>query len=801
MLRSNNIRRQPPLPLVVHVRQLGHVPTIQESTKVIIRRIRKAERDERMDLTNALTPVRSYMGGFTRPTEIRASKWFPGGEYAATGKQYEEPSAFAYEPHTVFLLESRYDIKYGVGRKDHPAHIVAVCRTADFEKVLQMFNSDNPPSECIEFMDNARWPFLQQKRSQPVKWWDSQEERQEVLQDLEDNPAKNLSSQTVQSALQVASQESEQEELLAKKEFRRHLAQTAAVAARVSEEQKLTGTAYEIRTQQHKVPFELEFDDGTVAHPSGFVPPTPADKQQDPEYHLSPHPFSRVASELRRLQTTTVNEHHSDSLVPRIEQWKALKERQEKEGTEGLMSTLTTGIISGVVSANTKSRDAKIPTEISGVHDNAVAQPAQHASGFVPPTASMARGGTDARTSVVKGKHSDSQVPEAPERPPTFASGDSTVHYHSDKAVLTAGESESGIPTTNNVDELRSRYFELIKEEPFWRPLIALTVSTRPIAKTLARLSRGLSKGVPFFAAVDPEDRKAQASFASRLRSLRVTRMRTIATEMAQLMAGARGGPIGVRFDEQSRGRGIDGEGLDEPIPWNKRVIGVAIGKWYPLADELAESFKIVGDQEVAKVSENGDNKPPFLIYQVDDRGQPVGENVPELPWSEMDKMNDAVREGLQARAIVNKMERAMAYRHPTKRLSVKLAHKGAEEVKNIPDVMRAIGDIRNPITIRFVSTEETRQKHSSPRENEVWDAQAIAALKERVERFYAVHRENIALATTTRAAGVIYPPVRLEGPQLVESHEEYELSREEEQWVNKNQPETDEGEEDDEQR
>ncbi|KAJ3719679.1 hypothetical protein DFJ43DRAFT_1031844 [Lentinula guzmanii] len=758
----------------VSVRYVSTI-TNKESSKIIHRRIEKAERDERMDLTAALTPVRTYMAGFTRPTDLRASNWFPGGPYATGGKTYEDPSPFAYEPHTVFLLESHYDIKYEIGRTDSPAHIVAVCRTGDFEAVLKMFNSRRTPNDCKQLMDNAHWPWLISKKAKSVKWWTSDEERLETLQDIGDSSAAIVGQQTVQDALEQASLDNDDEELRAKKEFRRHLSQTAAVAARVSEEPQLSNIATDIKPLQGKIPFEHEFEDGTVAHPSGFVPPTPADKQYDPEYHLSPHPHSRVATELRRRQMETVNEHHSDSLVPRIEQWKALKERKDEEG--GLMSTLTTGILSGGVSAATEPRDAKIPTEIHGVHNKAIVQPMQHPSGFVPPTPRMSRGEFDARTSVVKRQATISgETPDSPERPPTFVSSDP---HHVD-------EVESAIappPESDKHKQLRDKYFEFIKDEPFWRPLIALTVSTRPIAKTLARLSRGLSQGRPFYSIVTPDDRKARASLAGRLRSLRVTRMRTLALEMAQLLAGARGGPIGVRFDEHSRGRGIDGEGLDKPIPWEKRVIGVGIGQWYPLADELTQSFKVLAEKEVIEAYQSGNDtttKPPFLIYQFDDHGRPIGE-VPEFPWPALDMMNDEVRMGIQALGIVTKMERLLSRDPPAgKVLSVTVDHKNpSSSSSKYPDLIEAISDHHTPITICFVDELQSLTKAA-----ELRAGYARTALKKRIDSFYREYTGSIALAKTMRASGVIYPHSERDFTKtLVNSRETYQLAPDDEYW------------------
>ncbi|KAI0028649.1 hypothetical protein K488DRAFT_73604 [Vararia minispora EC-137] len=52
--------------------------------------------------------------------------------------------------------------------------------------------------------------------------------------------------------------------------------QTNAVAARVNEDRALRDLTFGVRPRDEKVPYECVHADGTVAHPSGFVPPTPA---------------------------------------------------------------------------------------------------------------------------------------------------------------------------------------------------------------------------------------------------------------------------------------------------------------------------------------------------------------------------------------------------------------------------------------------------------------------------------------------------------------------------------------------
>lgn len=366
---------------------------------------------------------------------------------------------------------------------------------------------------------------------------------------------------------------------------------------------------------------------------------------------------------------------------------------------------------------------------------------------------------TDARTSVVRGQNSDSgDAPEAPERPPTFASGD-TNHNHTGKQVDPKSPYVSEKVRAAEIATLRKKYLEHIKDEPFWRPLVTLTCSTRPIAKTLARLSRGLSQGKPFYAVIEPEGRKHKLSFASRLRSLRLTRMRTLGVEMAQLFAGVRGGPIGVRFDEHSRGRGIGGEGLEKPIPWEKRVIGVGLGEWYPLTPEFMDSFhvlaKTIPPVVEATGKDKGKSKPPLLIYTVDDYGRPTGD-VPELPWPAMEReITPEIQRGLSARLVLKYMERMLEIKPPVdKELSLYTS-------SPIPPSKIAssnlIGNHRVPITARFVLVNEPPFPPASGI-HEVRNTWARNALYQRIESFCSEYANEIAIGASIRTSGVIYP-------------------------------------------
>ncbi|KAF7323160.1 Histone H4 [Mycena chlorophos] len=120
-------------------------------------RVAKAERDERVDITRMMTPVKTYLGGFTRPKILSSSRWFPGGRFLVEGRKYEKPSTEAYTPHTVYVLESRYDIRQERGRTEAPEYIYGTCREFELPAVLAHYNSYRAPKNVLEWMDNARW--------------------------------------------------------------------------------------------------------------------------------------------------------------------------------------------------------------------------------------------------------------------------------------------------------------------------------------------------------------------------------------------------------------------------------------------------------------------------------------------------------------------------------------------------------------------------------------------------------------------------------------------------------------------
>ncbi|CCM02340.1 uncharacterized protein FIBRA_04433 [Fibroporia radiculosa] len=810
-LASKNTRKQsqsdfgliPELPQAAPV-----LPPPEEQCKIIARRIGKAEREERMDITMSLTPVKTYMGGFTRPRDIRISNWMPGGQYVLREKLYEPPPASAYEPHTVFLVESRYPVRHGIGRADTLEHFVGVCREGDLPAVLARLNSDKAPKDTLQSMDNARWPWMPQKKIRQVKWEEG-ESREDLLARLLAEDAEVATKLVAEeSARQPPQQQTAapnprkkatRSELIAKElmhsapggggsrvhhrmfHFSFHAsaesdtplgapgtfkARTAiptsswsrphkpsqdaddnvvpsyyverkrqrdAVEERKEEEGGLMaqlsagilseGVAAHTKAREEKIPVEVRDPlDGTVRHPSGFEPPTP-------ETHFHPavaktatedHPMmstvkqhwdalpmnadarevigpdNGVAQEFIRKKisevvdraeaipshtqeeqspiemidllatgTTTTPEQrraiptsswdspkksprwkqHPEDVVPtyyveRKRQLSSVEERIEAEGN--LMAELNEGILSEGLAADIKHRDEKIPVEVRDPLDGTV----RHPSGFEPPTPETHFHPTAAKSvtedhpivstikvpwmDAVSPKNSRSLHTSAVMRAtavpyaafhlmsPALAQAPQPVQAARQQEDVDEDDHDANLMQTEDIDDetlhVRKQYLPTLGAQPFWRPLLTATFATRPLALTFARLSRGQTRGTPYYVSVSNDDRKYAPSLQSRLRNMRINRMHGLAMDMGRLLNGERGGFLGIRFSPEQRGRAIDGEGMSDPIQMDKRMIQVGVGEWYARVEEVKEQFSEgARDAEVAEA---------VRVFGLDEHGQ-----------------------------------------------------------------------------------------------------------------------------------------------------------------------------------
>ncbi|BGP36409.1 hypothetical protein JCM10449v2_000310 [Rhodotorula kratochvilovae] len=101
---------------------------------------------------------------------------------------------------------------------------------------------------------------------------------------------------------------------------------------------------------------------------------------------------------------------------------------------------------------------------------------------------------------------------------------------------------------------------------PLVVPLLTVTLPTRPLAATLARLCNGHARGLPFIASIPNEDRKDGPALFRRLLRMRANRLQQVAKELVYKLEGYGGGLMGLRMSPEDRGRGIEGEGLGESV-------------------------------------------------------------------------------------------------------------------------------------------------------------------------------------------------------------------------------------------
>lgn len=679
------------------------------------------------------------MGGFTRPRDLRSSNWFPGGRYATIGKVYESPPAFAYEPHTVFLLQSRYPVKHGLGRVDCYDHVVGVCREGDFEAVLKRYNSLRVPRTELDAMDNARWPWGPQFALKRTKWWGPDENPQDILKEIfgeeglsdsaylddpgrfeelgeevegeevevdTDGPRKmraNLEDeksnpQSVESSTLVASvasapssfdttapsnpptgeaadahqgpaigkslmehlsksimsdkvtatttrrpegkvpyEHSDEEgvlshpsgyvipipgeapNLMGERRSRHHDKQTAAVAERVQQAGDYTDIDAHTRLHANKIPYEAVEHDGSVSHLSGFVPPTP--EHHSDSFSVDNH----VQDAVQRQKRRTTAEKSSEEMSERQRNSDTIIERDE--GDAELIVELNVGL--------DKAASKFIDNQKRGIHTSAVVS----ASEVTHPPTAVEEDDMDDMDDM--DDIDDYEVPRRPVPPHLSLSPTKKKlikfpkHGKAPKSRQTSLVPNPPPPIPSETQAIRNKYLPTLAETPFWLPLLSLTLSTRPLALTLARLSRARPRGLPFFATICNDDRKTHASYSARLQCMRIDRMEELTVQIAELLAGARGGFVGIRFGVQEKGRGIGGEGLEAPLSKDKRTIKVGVGNWYRRAEEVKEAFR---EDAITRVGEVGvglkDIGETFEIFGLDDYGKRIDDKTGEvIPW------------------------------------------------------------------------------------------------------------------------------------------------------------------------
>ncbi|EKM51200.1 uncharacterized protein PHACADRAFT_263219 [Phanerochaete carnosa HHB-10118-sp] len=558
------------------------------------------------------------MGGFTRPQDLRVSNWWPGGAYLRKRKVYEAPPPAAYEPHTAFLLEARYPTRHGVGRQDSIEHVVGVCREGDLPAILEKYNSWNCPKEEMEVMDNAIWPWVEKRSKKSVVWWDKGESRREVLErrqqeiyegassadattqpvvsmDLTFAPVPPPKGQRQKRAFHSAvawrsdvekthTTPAERAEMPASAWSRPHKPSQDAddnvvptyyverkrqlddIAERKETEGNLMsqlsagilseGITAETHPREEKIPPEVIEEDGTVRFPSGFEPPTPATEF---------HPVAALP-----VFDTDDNVVKSGKII-----WEEALTPPETEELAACGASSVHGM-SGVRGFHTSAvaRAREVPLHGMASHAVPPQSPAQASKDSVP-------------------AESKQQLFALPEK---IGEDGDEYFLEADEVVEAGGPvlpvADSVRDFNSKLHEYRERYVATLKEEPYWRPMLTATLSTRSLALTYARMCRALPRGLPFYASIEEPDRKYAPTYNSRMHSLRVRRMRQVIVDIGRRLHGDFGGFPGIRFSPSDRGRTLEGEGLEAPIPLEKRLIHVGVGDWHRNGEQLREVLK-----------------------------------------------------------------------------------------------------------------------------------------------------------------------------------------------------------------
>ncbi|KAI0667371.1 hypothetical protein C8Q78DRAFT_1175427 [Trametes maxima] len=316
----------------------GNPESVPDTHRVSKTRARKAERDERMDISLSLKEVKTYTGGFTRPTALRSSSWQAGGAYVEKRKVYGSPDPAAYAPRTVYLLEGRHPTIHGHGRVDTYERSIGVCKEGSLPNLVHAANSATAPKDLLEPMDNARWPWDSPRRRKRVRWWEEGENPQMIRQNALNGPLAEDGSPRVPS-------------------------QSKARASRATVE-LLTAGAPSVASVHAR-----------AFHTSSAVLRPDDPNSSEARKNIPASTWSRPPRPSQDARDDVVPTYY----VERKKQRDDISQRKEEEGS--LMAELNAGILSEGLAAKTRVRDEKIPVEVR-LPDGSVAHP----SGFTPPT-------------------------------------------------------------------------------------------------------------------------------------------------------------------------------------------------------------------------------------------------------------------------------------------------------------------------------------------------------------------------------------------------------------------------------
>lgn len=247
-----------------------------------------------------------------------------------------------------------------------------------------------------------------------------------------------------------------------------------------------------------------------------------------------------------------------------------------------------------------------------------------------------------------------------------------------DNEALSDELEDSTAEKIQNTFSIRDTYLPLIETEPFFRPLITLTLPTRPMAISIAQFCKCLMHGCSFHtyvskdgklpstkytaklayglpylnvddrflspsvAASGTEKEKELERYGIKMRNLRVMRTMDMTYRLAEFIVAARGGLAGIQRLLRTTGRVARRDQLRMGEPAADLVVEVGIGgSWWGEAsyDKVVREYRDMVKRVMNRFPDimkdtKGQYSAPIVLRKLDEFGRKYDMETGELvPW------------------------------------------------------------------------------------------------------------------------------------------------------------------------
>jgi hypothetical protein len=138
-----------------------------------------------MDITSALTPPKTYMGGFTQPRQLNVFDPYDPMHKTKSPRPYVAPDETGYQPHCVYVLVSTHKIRFYPGRDDiwetHTDSLEWKNNGAPLREIVEVWNGigcvapgeengRQMPRQAREYAYKAVWPGMEKSKVRRVQY-------------------------------------------------------------------------------------------------------------------------------------------------------------------------------------------------------------------------------------------------------------------------------------------------------------------------------------------------------------------------------------------------------------------------------------------------------------------------------------------------------------------------------------------------------------------------------------------------------------------------------------------------------